>query len=244
MRNNNGKKIIIEGPAVLKGKVNISGSKNATAHKAGGDYFQRHLKYGMLKFKREVERAMIWGNRQNTSTSNSTSLSTLGVSVRTMEGIWGYAQGSYDAGGNLTWQKFKKDMILAMDKSVGYNDPLIMLTSREAAARFLEYPDNALRVNDKGMIEKFGIKTDTYCTSGPDIKVIAHDAFDYGNNQKKAIIFQPKELEYIYLDGRDMQIKPNIQNPSVDGRQDEIFGECSILPLDGGYSITKVENIY
>jgi hypothetical protein len=221
--------------------VAISASAKATKHLAGGDYFSRMKEYNLIEGKRAIDRALLFGKRS--ASGNKTSIT--GASVATTQGLMAYAGAEYDAGGLLTPSTFRKDMILEMDSSVGNDKTLIAFTSREVVARVLNWQQDSYRVTQSGVLAKYGIKSHTMVTSGPDIELVAHDAFDgRGGYNNQMLIFNPENVQYRYKDGRDLMPKIGIQNNSADGFMDEIIGEIGILPLDGGASITKVTNIF
>jgi hypothetical protein len=229
---------------IFRFPVEISRSLKSTKQLAGNDYFARMSKYNLNEGKKDIERAFIWGQKSNTTTTNVTACTSLGVSVPHMEGLWNWAQNSFNSNGNMTPEKMSKDLILAMDRCVGSTKPLIFLTSREARARFQSWMYEKLMYLKSGELDKFGIKSDTYMSSGPDVNVIAHAGFDYGKDTNKGLLFIPENLQYRYKEGFDLHPKTNIQLPSKDGFMDEITGELCLLALCGGYTITKVENLF
>lgn len=220
----------------------ISRSLRSTKQLAGGDYFERMKMYLTVESMQAWERNLIWGQKSNTSTTNVTALTSLVVSVPHMEGLWNFAQNSYNFANNMTPEKIRKDLILSMDRVVGNTKPLLWLMGRESRARMIEFQNEGLVNYKPGELEKFGIKSDTFITSGPDVKIIAHDAFDYGANVDKGLLFIPEELRYYYKEGFDLHPRTNIQSNSKDGFKDEITGEACILPLCGGYTLTKTTN--
>lgn len=218
--------------------VEISRSLRSTKQLAGGDYFKRMSMYNLIMGMSDIERDIIWGQKSNTSTTNVTACTSLGVSVPHSEGLWNFAQNSYSFGNNLTPEKIFKDLILAMDRAVGNNLPLIWLMSRESKARILNFQRDYLQIGP-GELKKFGVKSDRLITSGPDIELVAHDAFDYGSDTDKGLLLIPDNIRYYYKEGFDLHPNTNIQSPSKDGFMDEITGELCALPLCGGYTLTK-----
>jgi len=220
----------------------ITRSADSSKHLAGGDFFKRMKRIKHIEALRAIDRSFIWSERA--ASGNKTVMTTLGVSVRTGRGLWNYAQNEFDAHGNMTPSKLRKDLILSMDSSIENEVPMLVFTSRENCAQAQEWvQDKLLYTNPKGgMVEKVGIKSDTYRTSGPDLKLIAHDAFEYGADTGKALIFAPDYVQYRFKKGFDLHPRENIQSNSLDGYIDEITGEFCLLPLFGGYRITKVIN--
>ena len=229
---------------VFRFPVEISASAATSKHLAGDDYFDRMKKYNLIEGLRDVERALIWSKKPATSTTNITSMTSLGVNIRTMQGLWNYAQNSFPMGNSFTPTKLRKDLILAMNRAVGNDKELVMLTSREVVARALAWQDEKLMYFNTNAPDKFGMKSHTFVTSGPDIRMVAHDAFDYGDDVDKALLFIPDNVTYRYKKDRDLKPKSNIQSRSKDGFKDEIMGECCFLPDCGGYTITKVTDIF
>lgn len=229
---------------IFRFPVEISRSLKSTKQLAGGDYFKRMKMYAVEEGYQDVERALIWGQKSNTTTTNVTTSTVLAVDVPHMEGMWNFAQNAYSFGNSFTPEKFTKNMILAMHRSVGNTKPLIFLTSREAVARALAWQYDKLLYNKGGELAKFGIKSHTFMTSGPDVHMIAHAAFDYGSDTDKGLLFIPENYQYRFKEGADLHPKSNIQSPSKDGFMDEILGEVGGLPLDGGYTMTKITDIF
>lgn len=230
--------------AISRFPVEISGSAKTSRHLADDDYFERMKKYNFIEAMRDIERSLIWSERPNTTTTNVTSMTSLSVNIRHSRGLWNYAQNSYPMGGSFTPQKLRKDLILAMDSSVGNDKMLTMFTSREAVARALDWQDEKLMYFNTAAPDKFGMKSHTFVTSGPDIRMVAHDAFDNGSDTNKALLIIPDNITYRYKKGRDLKPKSNIQSPSTDAFKDEIFGEYCLLPDCGGYTITKITDMF
>ncbi len=230
---------------IMRAAVEISASKKAIKHEAGGDYFERMKKYTFIEYLRDAERALIWGQRPSTTTTNFTTMTELGTTVRHSRGMWNFAQASYDVSGGMTPSKLRKDLILAMDPSVRNNEKLIFFVSQSFLAEALEWQDDKYMIMkaDGGTFAKFGIKSHTFSTSGPDIEMVNHDAFNYGSDTGKGLLISPEDWQYRYLEGRDIKPVSNIQEPSQDGFKDEIKGEFCLLPLAGGYKTTKVTNL-
>lgn len=228
---------------IFRFPVEITATANEIKTLAGGDFFKRMKMNAFIEGRRDIERALIFGKRS--ASGNKTSLTASAVSTSTTQGLWNFAQAEFDMGFALTPSAISKDLILKMDESVGNDKPIIMFTSRNVRARIIDFQQSAYRITESGELAKFGIKADKLVTSGADIHIVAHDAFDgRGGHDNQALCFVPENVQYRFLRNRDLQPRMNIQDNSTDGRKDEIYGEVGILPLDGGYSITKVTNIF
>ena len=225
---------------IFRFPVEITGTADNTAQLAGGNYFSRMKRYNLIEGMRAIERAFIFGKRA--SSGNKTTYTQLAVSASTTQGLWSFAQSEYDAGGNMTPSKLSKDLILAMDNTVSNSMPITVLTSREVVARAVDWQQNSIRIDQSKELAAFGVKAHKFITSGPDLNFVAHDAFDRGSHTNQAICIVPENLQYRFMRNRDLKPVNGIQSNSKDGVMDEIRGECGLLPLDGGYSITKIIN--
>lgn len=225
---------------IFRFPVEITGTADKTKQLAGGGYFERMKRYNLIEGLRDVERAFIYGDRA--ASGNKTTATNLGVSMTTTRGLWYFAQAEYDAGGNMTPSKMVKDLPLAMDSSVGNTMTLIGLTSSECLARAIDWQQSNVRIDQSKELAKFGVKATKFMTSKADIHLIAHDAFNQGGHENEALFFNPENIQYRFMRDRDLKPYMNIQDNDKDGRTDEIRGEVGLLPLDGGYSITKLVN--
>lgn len=208
----------------------------------GGDFWGRIKERNVIEGNRKIENTLIFSERP--SSGDTTTDGTLADAFRTTRGLWNWAQGSYDAGGAMTPDSFVKDMVVnGMHESVDTNSKLVMFCGKEIFGRMQQWVNEDRMVMQKDEeLGKFGLKAYNFVTSGPEIRVIKHDAFDRGSNSSKALIFNPEDIFYCYKEGRDLAPKMGIQNNDVDGYEDEILGEIGIGVMDGGYGITKITN--
>ena len=223
--------------------VAISGTKNATKHKAGGDYWSRIKEQNVPEALMQWERSVMFGDYA--ASGNTTSMSNLGVEIGTHKGLWQFAQNTIDCSGGMTPKFFKGDMVTEMDPSISSGKHLIMFTSTKAYAEMLCWIDDKYVIqNPNSDLAKFGVKSTRFVTALQEIEVMTHDAFNMPGNWDDALVFNPDMLQYRFMTGRDLKPKSNIQSPSTDGFIDEIIGEACLLPVDLGYSISKVTNMF
>lgn len=211
----------------------------------GGDFWGRIKERNVIEGNRKVENTLIFSERSATG-ETGTQDGTLSDYFRTTRGLWNWAQGSLDAGGAMTPEMFTKDLVVeGMHESVDSNSKLVMFCGKEIFGRMQGWVnEDRMVMNQAAELEKFGLKAYTFVTSGPDVRVIVHDAFDRGANAKKALIFNPEDVFYCFKQGRDLAPNLGIQANDADYYEDEILGEIGIGVLDGGYGITKVTNWY
>lgn len=221
--------------------VAISDSAKGNPH-YGGDIWQRIKQRNVIEGNRKVENTLLFSERA--SSGDTTTDGTLADTFRTTRGIYNWAQGSFDAKGAMSPDTFVNDLVTSgMHESVDSNKELIMFCGKKVFARMQSWVNQDRMVMQQNEdLRKFGLKAYNFVTSGPEIRVIKHDAFDRGTNETRALIFNPEDVFYCYKTERDLQARNSIQANDVDGKIDEIFGEIGIGVLDGGYGITKVTN--
>ena len=227
---------------IFRFPVAISASARDNPH-YGGNYWTRLKARNIIEGLRKVENSLIWGNRA--SSGDTTSDSTLSDTFRTTRGLWNWATVSYPAGGSMDYEKLSNDLILAMSEYArGQGKTCVMPCSQKVNGQMVQWAQDKMIVNDSKEIDEFGAAVEKYRTSGPLIRPIVHDSFTRGSNGPKALVFDPEDIEYVYLRDRDFQPRNGIQTNSTDGYEDEIFGEIGINSLTGGTGLTQITNWY
>ena len=219
----------------------------------GKDYWARVRKQVVMEGFRKVENSALFSERPS-STNLTTTDGTIADTFRTTRGLWNWAVGggaNYDAGGNMTHEKFIKNLVLKMNDTVGSESKLVMYCSRNAFADMCVWVNDKLMVMESGTLKTFGVKSKVFLTSGPEIEVIVHDAFNKGDNIYSAIIFDTERVEYNYknqrlehgkMTGGDFHPLLGIQANDVDGVEDDFIGEWGIGCDDGGSTMTIISN--
>jgi hypothetical protein len=193
---------------------------------------------------RKVENSALFSERAS-STNLTTTDGTLSDAFRTTRGAWNWAVGggaSFDAGGSMTHEKFLGDMVLEMNTTVGQDSKLVMFCSRNCYKDMVLWANEKQMLMESGTLKTFGVKSKMFITAGPEIEVIVHDAFNYGDNTKVALLVDTTRLEYNFKKGRDFKPKLGIQNNDVDGVEDDFIGEWGIGCDDGGSTMTIIVN--
>lgn len=228
----------------------ISNTAGGNPH-YGGSFWGRLRERVTVEGLRRASHNMLFAERA--SSGETTTDSILSDSVRTMRGLWHWAATSYNAQGNMTWEKFRDVMPLEMSDTIDPSKKQIMLCGIKVWADILSWQNDAgiIRVDmsDYGKDTTWGVKSMKIMHARGEVEVIHLDVFDRGDLYKNALIFCPDEVEYLYKNkgpgdsqDRDFHPKKGIQNNDVDGVEDEILGEISMGVLDGGNSIHKIEN--
>lgn len=211
----------------------------------GPERWKQYKEENMLTGFRLATHSMFFSERAEGSNEKTTG-DTLGDSFRTMRGLWNWAQTTYDAGGNLTLDKFMTELPLSWHNSVAPSDKKIFTCGTSVWAEILTWANEGLQIrqNDSGTYAKLGVEAHTLTTAKGSVDVVVLDAFDQGGYSSTAMVMNPNRLDYVYLKSEDLKPKQKqIQNNDVDGVIEEIMGEISIAPDDGGYSLTTCTNL-
>jgi len=224
---------------------------------AGGNLFNRYKAYQITDGIRSVESAFIYGKRA--ASGNTTAMTQLGTSVPTTRGLWDMAQSSYDFGSSITFEKIFTGIPLNMDRSMSYNKTYMWLMSKNAHAQILNLMnDNAqtVRRDDGNIFKRWGIKADTMITTGPDLAMVPHDSFNWGDNTGDGLIIDPEDLQFCYKNGsppkskggalgkdRNWNVLMGTESNSSDTQKDELFLEAGLLSLSGGYQIMQTTSM-
>lgn len=224
---------------IVRFPVSISASAKTQEHFGMENIFSRLSEKNMIEGMRLVEHSMLFSERAYTTTTDLTEDSTNG-SFGTMRGLWNWAQKSFDCGGAMTPEKFIKDLPLQMSDTINDNQKVVMLCGRKVFGEMQMWAADKWMYSEPGDMEKYGVTSKKFQTSGPEIEVVKHAVFDRDDLSNKALIFCPEDLVYVAKKGRDIQPRKGIQSNSRDGYEDEIFGELTIAELTGGLNVCKV----
>lgn len=189
-----------------------------------------------------TERNFISGQRATTSTTDVTADATLLDSFGTMHGFWNFAQNSFNAGNAMTYDRFFRDLPLAMGGYVNPAEKVIMLCGQYIFGDMQGWIHDIHQQVKDGDLAKFGVRSMKFMTAGPEIEVVQHALFDEGAFRNRALILVPDVLQYVHRTNRDLAVNKNIQANDADYIEHEILGELTCADLAGGYCSTKITN--
>lgn len=205
-----------------------------------GNIYERLKKYNMDHAMRMIEHTFLFGNRA--ASGESTSTSNLGY-VPTMQGMWNWASNSFPCGGSMTYEKFFKDLVTTsggIPVTVDDNEDLIMLCGRNIYATMLGWQQDKFLLTEPGDFQVFGVKSTKFLTAGPRIEVVKSSAFDQTGMTDKALIFNARDIDYIYQEGEDIHPKNGMQANSELAQMDDIIGWISNRCWSAGANLVKL----
>ena len=101
-----------------------------------------------------------------------------------------------------------------------------------------------LALDRDGELKQYGIKSNKIVTAGPNIELMKHNTMNVTGLNNKLLVFAPKNLGYVHLEGHDVGPNNEIQDNATHGKQDEIYAYHGIETLDAGKTITVVSNLF
>ncbi len=227
---------------------------SAISNTAGGNpyygkdsFWSRVKEHVLVDGLRKASHNMVFGERP--ASGETTTDTTLSDAFGTFRGLWNWAGNTYDASGNMTFEKYQTHFAYAVSDTVGMDTKQVMLCGIKVWGDILQWHTDKLTILEPGDYKYFGAQSKKLLTARGYVDIVVTDMFDRGDLYKNAIVFCPDDVEYCYKNkgpgdkhDRDFHPKLGIQNNDVDGVTDEIFGEISIGVKDGGERITTITN--
>jgi hypothetical protein len=214
---------------------------------AGGERLTREKMYLVWEFLADWERTLLFSDYSaDVATKNTTTGTDSGWTGEfpTTKGLIALAANSYDMQGQLTFQKWRKNVPLAFSSgTINDNQDLIALCGNEVFGTLQDqFQEKHYNTEKEGILEKVGIKAYNTVTDGPNIKIIKDNNFNSGALRGTVAIFAPENLGYVSLEGADMTPNNNIQTNATHGRIDELYSYSGLETKDGGKSILIIQN--
>jgi hypothetical protein len=233
---------------IVRYVVEISGTAKANTSYFG-DYWQRMHKVGFQEGKRKTEGMLLFGNRP--ASGNTTAAGAVYGAFSSTRGAWQWAgtNSSFDAGNSWTPDKWRTEVPAWYASNtanvVGDQSPMVMFCGNKVSGIMQGWVNMVQRIDmGGGEVDVFGLKARKFQTATFTALVINHDLFNRGAYANQALLFNPEELFYAFLKGRDIKPNNNIQSPSRDGYMDEMIGEVGLGVRDGGASMLRLTNLY
>jgi len=220
----------------------------ATDMMAGGKRFAREKMTLAMEFLADLERTWLFGDYTASYATKNTqagALTGFTAEYSTTRGLYNLAANSYNMEEQMTYEKLRKNLPLAMGDTINDNQDLIALVGNETYARLQEIID-AKHVSNasEGELKEFGIKSGKLITSGPNINFVKHSAFNISGIDNSMLIFCPENVGYVHMKGHDVSPNNKIGGNADHSTTDELYAYHGIETLDAGKSITVVTNLF
>jgi hypothetical protein len=231
---------------IVREPVAISNSMMKSAFYATGDYFKLLKDVNLINMMAKVERSWLFGDRASGTGNTTAGGSTLTSAFRTTRGAVSFAANSFDMKGSTTMYKLRTE-IPKLLTTVTESQKVVMLCGYDVQGRINEMMNAQAMYTvpgEKSTLREFGVMTDILRTTNMPIEIVRHQAFDKGENAKRAFIFVPENNVFAHLKDRDIRPVLGIQGNDLDGVIDSVESEFGCGTIDGGMSSVLVENCY
>ncbi|RPJ55956.1 MAG: hypothetical protein EHM12_11350 [Dehalococcoidia bacterium] len=206
----------------------------------GGDRYTHMKKESHTSAMRNISNTLLFDNKPGSGEKNT---SGLGTTYGSCDGLVAFAGSEFDFRGAPTYESFINEGPLKWGDSVSSDTTMLMFCGYEFWATILGWMNSGLCECEPGTYDKWGVKSNKLMTCRGDVEVMIIDAYNRGDFKRQALVCNPENIDFIYLNNCDLQIREGIQNASVHGDEDELWGEISIMSNDNGDSICKYVNV-
>jgi hypothetical protein len=218
---------------------------------AGGDKFARQKANMLNEFLRSIDISMIHSKK---SASSATQNYTSGAispfnsdKFFTTDGLIKLAANSWDMENGFSLQALRHVLPLHMGDIYNENDEVMAIVSPNFYGKVQDAIDqkaDATYQIEKGEFDTYGVKTQKIRTDSVTLNFVKHSAMNIKGAKNRMIIFAPKNVTFVTLEGCDMVARPEIQTKKTLGREDEIVTTYGLRTEDAGETITDVTNCF
>jgi hypothetical protein len=182
-------------------------------------------------------------SKQGTSGTTSVTIGGTAYTLYSMQGITSYAGTAYSMEAGFNWESFNA-LYSIMPKTMHPDETIYMLTGRKVAGAMNQWANNSYLTMGTNTGDKFGKKIKSYIMGGGvEVEPLVHDLFDTGGFANSAIFFQSSDLQYLFMEGLDLNVRENAQLPATMGTTNIIEGVVGLRSWSAGASIKWVSNL-
>lgn len=230
---------------IFREGVSIADTVKMTPQYTNEGMLERYMTDKMVQALRKLEGSLLFST-QATAGTTSTTIATVAYSLYSMKGLLSWAGTAFDMQGSFNWESFNTTLYPIMPTTINADETVYMLCGRKTAATMNQWANNSyLQMGANSNEQRFGKKIKTYIMGGGlEVEPIVHDLFDRGSFANSAIFFQSADLEYLFLEGMDVNIRENAQLPATMGTTNIIEGAIGLVSRSNGNAIKYVTNLF
>ncbi len=227
---------------IFREGVSIADTVKQTPQYTDEGMLERYKTDKMVQALRKMENSFLFSK---TGTNGTTSVAVSGTQVLyTMQGLLSWAGSAYSMNQGLNWETFNTVLYPIMPKTMNADETVYMICGRKVAATMNQWLNNKFLVAGENTEMKFGKKAKTFIMGGGlEVELLVHDLFDQGGFANQALFFQNSDLEYLYMNGMDINIRENAQLPATMGQTDIIEGVVGLVSRSGGANVKWISDL-
>lgn len=229
---------------IFREGVSIADTVKMTPQYTNEGMMERYKTDKMVQALRKLEGSM-WFSKKATAGTTSTTIGGTAYPLYSMQGAVSYAGTAIDLGGAFSWETWNTVLYPQMPKYLKPDETLYFACGRKTAATMNQWANNSyLSMGSNAGDQKFGKKIKTYIMGGVlDVEVLTMETFDAGGFSDSGLFFQSSDLEYLHMEGYDVNVRENAQLPATMGQTDIIEGIVGLRSWSNGASIKLVKNL-
>jgi hypothetical protein len=229
---------------IFREGVSIADTVKKTPQYTSEGMMERYMTDKMVQALRKLEGSLMF-SKQATAGTTSVTIGGTAYPLYSMQGLLNYAGTAYDMGGAFNWETFNTILYPIMPKIMHADETVYMVCSRKTAAIMNQWANNSYLTMGSNDGVRFGKKIKTFIMGGSlEVELLVHDLFDTGGYSNQAVFFQNSDLEYLFMEGMDVNIRENAQLPATMGTTNIIEGVVGLRSWSNGAAVKWVSNLF
>lgn len=229
---------------IFREGLSIADTVRMTPQYTNEGMLERYSNDKMVQALRKLEGSLLF-SKQATAGTTTTTIAGTAYPLYSMKGLLSYAGTAFDMNGGFNHETFNTTLYPIMPKTIKPNETLYMVCGRRTAAAMNQWAQNSYLTMGSNLDTKFGKKIKTFIMGGAlEIELLVHDLFDTGGYSNSAVFFQSSDLEYLFMEGMDVNIRENAQLPATMGLTNIIEGVVGLRSWSNGASVKYVNNLF
>lgn len=229
---------------IFREGVSIADTVKNTPQYTEEGMMARYMTDKMVQALRKVEASFLFSVQ---ATAGTTSTAIYGVATEllySMQGINSYAGTAFNMNGGFNWDTFN-DLYSIMPLTMKSDEVVYALMGRRVATEMNKWAlQSYLNMGENSGETKFGKKTKTYIMGGSlEIEPIVHQLYDQSGYSNSITFFQNSDLQYLFMEGMDVNIRENAQLPATMGTTNIIEGVTGLRSWTNGAAIKTITNL-
>jgi uncharacterized protein YukE len=228
---------------IFREGVSIADTVKMTPQYTDEGMLERYMTDKTAQTLRKLEGSFLFSK---TATNGTTTVTIGGTAypLYSMNGLNNYAGSATQANGGFSWETFNAWYEI-MPKTMKADETVYMICGRNVAQTMNQWAQNSyLSMGSNADELKFGKKVKTFIMGGSlDIELLVHDQYDTGGYANTCTFFQSSDLEYLFMEGMDLNIRENAELPSTMGTTNIIEGAVGLRSISNGNCIKTFTNL-
>jgi hypothetical protein len=191
----------------------------------------------------KLESSCLWSVEGASTGATSVTIGGTAYTIQTMKGLISYAGTAIDMGGQFNWDTWNTTLCIQMPTTINPDETLYAIMGRNIYSQMnMWVQDSHLMTSANVGEQKFGTTVKKFLMGGLEVEPISHRLFDTGYYSDSILFFQSSDIEYLFLEGLDLQTRKNAQNPAAMAQTDIIEGLIGLKSISNGANIKLVKN--